>query len=515
MSKSRRFPAHAPFALFAMVATACGAPEAGDVAQAALQASSGALFQVWEREHAYQGNRDVWDPSVMRTVSVDHNLVYNLDTAPYFLHTDRREMWTTDYRCWHASPTDLLGWHLTPQASYAAWQYGPGTTDYCQRVDWNPWGQTATYFADHRRWWTLATGATWGAIETWSNGSPVNFTVVRFSENKSMFGADGKLRRGAPGPGDHDYWGYADRKMNGDPTRPELNPNNVPKDTYDDVEDGFYQGFITLGTIPVNAATNWGMNAMVSDAGPIIWPRHGYRQWRSDLATPPGHGANWQQTSRGVRQAHLFQWGGNLYVYYWQEAGIDAHGYLDPPEEAGIFVAHAPISATGWVGSFSCGPQQLAVPCMPAGYSNATHDAWQASLALPGPVVSPIIGSGASGTAGAVPNQFPGVVSFAVAALAGTSPQRFVGVAEAANKIELFTSDNLTEWKHVSTAYSWSASADWKDGSALHYPQLVRASDGDMTTVDPAQFYIVGSNFRGCSGWPCTLQRVSVSNLSF
>jgi len=66
-----------------------------------------------------------------------------------------------------------------------------------------------------------------------------------------------------------------------------------------------------------SSSSRWGANAMAWDVGPVIWPEHSYRQWRSDLATPPGHGANWQQTSRGVWQGHIFQWAGYLYVYYW------------------------------------------------------------------------------------------------------------------------------------------------------------------------------------------------------
>jgi hypothetical protein len=497
----------------------CSADPTTPVASRSSTVTYTAPFPIWEREHAYSGTRSVWDPSIMQWANVDHNEVYQLDSAPYFLSSDRREMWTTNFRCTHTDRNQSLGWHRDPQVIQYDWDYVDNRLSWCQRVDWEPWAQSATYLANQRRWWTMATGATWGALETWSNGKPVDFVMVRFTENKTMFGADHVLRRAAPGTGDLDYWGYADIKMDGSPTNPADNPERTRP--YDDVGDGYYQGFITLGTIPVNASTNWGANAMAVDHGPIIWPRHGYRQWRNG-PTPPGHGANWQQTSRGVRQGHIFQWWGFLYVYYWQEAGIDALGRYDAPECTGIFVARAPIHADGSIGAFACGPR-FDASCLPAGYSTATRAAWDASLALPGPDVPPIIGAGSpaascatSGETVAVP-QLPGVVSFAVAALANTSPQHFVGVVEryvAGNpghgSVQTFTSTDLVHWTFHSTALSWSG--DWDDGKTIHYPQPVNATNGDMTSVDAEQFYLVGSSLEGCSGWPCMVKRVRVDN---
>ena len=468
----------------------------GSYAVFAINFSS--ITNVWERQNSYTGNRNVWDPTTYSNTSIDHNEVYQLDLAPYRLFTDRPEIWTMNYRCLHTNLADPLGWYRTFQQNYNDFTYG---SSWCQRVEFNPYFKPASYYPNMNRWWTQATAATWFSTQLWNNGSPANFALIRFTENKTVHGSDNVLRRGAPPS--LDYWGYSNWKM---PDSNGITTSTNPTITSptDNTLDGYYQGFITLSLLPINSSNNWGANSIAIDQGPVVWPRRGYRQWRGDLGYAPSQGAAWQQTSLGTRHPNAIVVGGYIYLFYLSDSGIDPSGNKDGLSSGGIFVARAAISG-GTVGPFYCG-SIFAIPCLPSGFSKATRSAFEASLSLQGSSsILPILSSAS----------YPGITSFSVAKLAGTTPQKYVGVAEqyknSTGKVKLFTSTDLVNWTLWSLALTYSGA--WNQAGLIHYPRAINALDGNPDIVNPAQFYLVGGGGGpGCSSWHCSVNRITVTN---
>ncbi len=122
-------------------------------------------------------------------------------------------------------------------------------------------------------------------------------------------------------------------------------------------------------------------------------------------------------------------------------------------------MARAPIDSLT-PGNWKCG-KDFSTNCLPDSYSTTSRDVWESMLQKPGPNVLPIL-SAAS---------YPGITSFSVSAIAGTSPQKFVGVAEqfsgSGGTIKVFTSTDLVTWALQSTPLTYTGT--WTGVDVPHY----------------------------------------------
>lgn len=422
-------------------------------------------------------NIPAWDPTRKAMVPTPAWQVFKMDSPPFNELGGLNELIFANYRC---AGSDL-GFHAPASAIQGNFQNA-----WCSRQFFDPWQSPASWFG----FWAQATLATWSTHHLMLDDG-LNLVSINFTENKSMKGQSGSLRRG---PAPWNFWGYTNFKMDGTPTDPSESLQNL-----DDTMDGFYMGFITIAIAQDNLANGWGSKILPWDYGPIIWPRHGYRRWNPALGDgKPTKVGLWQQTSLGVRHPRAFSHGGYLYVFYLSQNGLSKDGKTVDTDYSGIYVARAEISSRLRPGSFKCGTQ-FNTPCLPTDFSVATQEAFEKSLGMEGPDVKPMIAdSQASG--------------FGVAYV--EDKNYFIGALETydgnTGRVKLFVSNDLVRWTYIADAPKTNYTGSYYGQGKFHYPTFVNSNTGVTNRINSSSFYLVGSDGIGCSGWPCHVNRLKL-----
>lgn len=400
--------------------------------------------------------------------------VFQMDPAPFTAMGGEREMVFTNYKC--SSPG--LGLHLSPTEIQEGFQ-----NSWCQRLFFDPSQSPKNWFG----YWSQGTRATWSGHHV-SMGSGQFLAMIGFTENKTTPAWNGTMGRG---PAPYEFWGYTNYKMNGSP----VNPWNTIEGALD---DGYYMGFVTINLLSVSSNNGWGANNLGRDLGPIAWPRRGYRKWNPSLngGVPTAVGL-WQQTSMGLRHPTSFVNGQYLYVYYLGHNGVQ-DGKWDSGYN-GIYVARSLLSSGLKPGTFKCG-KDFSENCLPAGFSVETREKFEASLALEGPIAKPIIAD-------------EHAVSFAVARIRNTNS--YIGVLEVYDgkrgSVKLLKSSDLVNWSDaIEVSESVYYGGYYQDGK-IHYPSLL-SLDGKNDSIDSTEFFLIGTDARGCPSWPCKLVRMKLKS---
>jgi hypothetical protein len=244
-----------------------------------------------------------------------------------------------------------------------------------------------------------------------------------------------------------------------------------------------YGGFVCAGYSPNNQSTNWGQQYF-TDLGPIIWPSMGY-------FLPNG-----QKCSGGVRHPSSIQADdGYIYVFYKDESNYVVQpypGYAGDPSftvpeghDGGNKVARVPVAD-------ALNPQayqsfyedalgnQSWNPSLPAGFNLQSYPAYLNTM---GPQASDIMKDGYV------------YIRFSAAKVAGTNYYYGVGAysdpaAGDSVKVCLRWSYDLVHWHDrvvINTAANWSA-------TNFDYPIFLSTDGWSNTSIDPSDFYVVGTN---------------------
>ena len=243
-----------------------------------------------------------------------------------------------------------------------------------------------------------------------------------------------------------------------------VNTDVSPATCADGVVNGAYAGcwqaynaFISL--VFINSKTGGKL-----DVGPVLWPSVGYV-------------ANGRKVSGGVRHPSLFLADKYLYLYY-----LDTSQGGDPDRRAGIHVARIELGASS--------PTSLkAVPSLHGEFSDDNPslppDFKKKSLrqffGVPGGRSDALWPNGGEDD------------RFSVTRIRDTP--YFLGVEEYGNGkkwgLNLRLSSDLAHWGEPVAIPGMTASS-WANG-ALHYPVFSDATGDDSQSIDPNDFYLVGS----------------------
>ncbi len=258
--------------------------------------------------------------------------------------------------------------------------------------------------------------------------------------------------------------------------------------------DRDYYAFIASSTAPATPAT-----APWHDHGPILWPRNGY-------LTPRGSQASW-----GVRHPYSIVARGYLYVFYLDtgSARRDPSGLPTQGLGAGIAVARSPAKDLGKPGTFKTWDGRRGwLAALPHGFTVRTERRY---FDRPGGRSSPLLGTGR------------GSYYFAVARIKGPSRWRYLGlehysVAHSRSchgrgtslQDALWESNDLIHWHHRTTIPQLTSCGANQhiayNNSQLRFPHFLDAAGAREDAIDPANFYLIGTNASGT-----TVIRMSVS----
>lgn len=250
-----------------------------------------------------------------------------------------------------------------------------------------------------------------------------------------------------------------------------------------------YNGFVDSSAAPDLAATGWGLHGW-RDRGPIVWPRDGYV--RAD-----GRKASW-----GVRHPSSIVAGRYLYVFYLDtgSAGSDPTGLPTQGIGAGISVARAPITDLARPGTFlTWAGHGRWVPALPPGLTPANLSTRFARR-----------GGASVGLLG--PNR--GSYYFVAARITHPRRWRYIGLEHYSTArsracpdrgttlgVALWESNDLVSWQHpTSIPQLTSCGVDQPsayDKSQLRFPHFLNAAGTREDLIDPASFYLTGTNDRG------------------
>jgi hypothetical protein len=245
-----------------------------------------------------------------------------------------------------------------------------------------------------------------------------------------------------------------------------------------------YAGFISSSLTPYDAASGWGINASPSNLGPIIWPAYGYYRH-----TKNQNGIDETiKVSAGVRHPRGIIYDGYIYVFYLDSSvyTVNEDGNLvSSGKNFGMKLARAPISSSGWSGSFkvlsggtfskSAAPEGMAWNTYKNFYSTGTGD-------------SDTLFRNSRTTDCGTPNMF------SVAKLKGTD--YFIGIEEYAYQdkytIALRLSTDLINWGK-DYVISGISNKTWGE-SQFHYPSFADIDFRTNSEVSPDGFYILGES---------------------
>jgi hypothetical protein len=263
--------------------------------------------------------------------------------------------------------------------------------------------------------------------------------------------------------------------------------------------NGCYFAGVGMAWLPYDQATNWGQQYFW-DAGPIVWPSMGY-------GTADGK----TKLSNGARHPSSIVANGYLYVFYIDQQytnGVDgnsANDYGDRRSGLKVMRAELPYFQPGqWMvyynGAFS-------EDALPSGFTAANM---QAFVSTQGPLATPLF-STVNPTKGSSET-----IHFSVSAIQNSSA--YLGVEQYVDyqdegpsqcpgmeKLAFRVSTDLVNWSARRDFYGCLDAADF----ALQYPEFMDSSGATNNEIDPADFYVLGTQ-PGASETPLNRLKVSI-----
>lgn len=261
---------------------------------------------------------------------------------------------------------------------------------------------------------------------------------------------------------------------------------------------GSYNAWITLSSM------TWTYDNLISgkkfdDHGPITWPSNGY------IESVDGNKTWVKATDGGVRHPSSIIKDNYLYVFYEDlSQGTESNG-----RGPGIKVIRAPITDKGvdpnnfkafYKGSFTDSS-------LPAGFNLPTY---YKSLAAKGPRTSSLFPElnktapqSTFGTKRTGARQIGDIISFSVASVTGTD--YYLGVShELSRGITLRLSKDLVNWSAPTVVPGtennwWQGTTDLQKYPLL-YPRLANKNGDSNVSIDPNEFYIIGTQTKPRNG---------------
>lgn len=256
-----------------------------------------------------------------------------------------------------------------------------------------------------------------------------------------------------------------------------------------------YSNFACAAWIPNNQSTNWGQQYFPNDMGPVVWPSSGYQLL-----------SNGQKAALGTFPCSTIQVNGYLYFFY-----KDGSHYVIHVSDVGDPCPHLGDSDFVMEDGRAPGVKVARVPLAdalnPSAYQVYYHDAggdhWNPSLPAgftkenlfnflqtPGPQASVVVDAGMNHD----------YVRWSVAQSQTPGPQGqtyWLGVGlyidgsdNSTLKIVLMYSYDLLNWQGARVIYS---AANWSQ-DPFDYPIFLSSDGWSNTSIDPNDFYIVGTN---------------------